>query len=265
MVGDFFYTRMVQRSSLIHGADIARKMNDPLAADWYEFQALQISLSLEHHWSEAKGYIVSGLKNSQDIRSGLDISIILGVIHSSKLPSFAPDDDRVLSSFVHLVGRFAQFYDINKVTHDRNGQPLGVAIGRYPEDVYDGTGVSSGNPWYLATASLAEYLYNLAYLYQKKDRVDITSRSLPFFRDFLKIKSIKVGLADSLLLSKVIQMCRIKGDEFLRRIKFYEPMANLSEQYDSLSGRNLGARDLTWSYASVLSAGRARRRSIGSE
>jgi glucoamylase len=235
-------------------------MNDTLAAEWYLSQASQITLSLEHHWSEAKGYIVSGLKNAQDIRSGLDISTILGVLHSSNLPSLGPDDDRVLSTFVHLVERFAKSFDVNRVTHDSDGHPLGVAVGRYPEDVYDGTGVSNGNPWYLATASLAEFLYKLANVYQKEGRIVITARSLPFFRDFLKLKSIEIDYlsANSITFSAVIKTCKIRGDEFLRRIKYYSPIANLSEQYDSFSGINLGAKDLTWSYASLLSAHRAR-------
>src|SRR5438067_683903 len=33
---------------------------------------------------------------------------------------------------------------------------------RYPEDVYDGVGTSLGNPWYLATTSMAELFYRAA-------------------------------------------------------------------------------------------------------
>lgn len=260
VTGDFFYTRMVQRSALLLGESIAIKMNDPLAADWYALQASQISLALEHHWSQAKGYIVSGLKNSQDIRSGLDISTILAVIHSSQTPSFSPGDDRILSTFVHLINSFSQSYDVNKVSHDEYGQPLGVAVGRYPEDMYNGTGKSTGNPWYLATASMAEFLYKLALLYEKNGTIVITSRSLPFFRDFLTLQDTSKEVIDrgSQIFTRVITLCISRGDEFLRRIKFYSPTANLSEQYDAKSGKNLGAQDLTWSYASILSASRAR-------
>ena len=260
VIGDFFYTRMVQRSALIRGQAIARKMKDPLAADWYALQASQISLALEHHWSEAKGYIVSGLKNSQDIRSGLDISIILGVLHSPETPSFSPKDDRILSTFVQLVNSFSKSYDINKITHDQYNQRLGIAIGRYPEDLYNGAGKSIGNPWYLATSSLAEFLYKLAFLYTKQGIITVTYRSLPFFRDFLQLKSLALGdiKSDSKIFSQIILNCFIRGDEFLRRIKYYSPTANLSEQFDGKSGINKGAHDLSWSYASLLSAIRSR-------
>lgn len=250
---------MVQRSALIRGESIARKMNDPLAADWYALQASQISLALEHHWSQSKGYVVSGLKNSQDIRSGLDISTILAVIHSLETPSFAPNDDRILSTFVHLVDRFSQSYEVNNVSIDEYGQPLGVAVGRYPEDLYNGTGKSTGNPWYLATASLAEFLYKLALVYKKNGIIVVTKISLPFFRDFLSLNFTTEDIhRDSKSFPMVLTSCLKRGDEFLRRIKYHSPTANLSEQFDSKLGNNVGARDLTWSYASLLSASRVR-------
>ena len=257
---------MVQRSSLLLGSRIARRMNDSIAADWYDLQASEISLALEHHWSEADGYIVSGLHNARDIRSGLDISTILGVLHSRESPSFQVHEDRVLITVKNLVERFSLIYDINKVKYDTYGRAIGPAIGRYPEDLYDGTGKSRGNPWYLATASIGEYLYILANMYQSQGVIRVTNRSLPFFEQFLGVNDTSVGniFRDSSIFSKVITACISRGDEFIRRIKYHSAHANLSEQFDANSGMNVGAYDLSWSYASLLSAKRMRARVKGS-
>ena len=52
-----------------------------------------------------------------------------------------------------LTKTFNDLYPINKIRPE-----LGVAIGRYPEDRYDGYGTSSqGNPWFLSTVALGEF------------------------------------------------------------------------------------------------------------
>ena len=52
-----------------------------------------------------------------------------------------------------LTNTFAEIYEVNKKYSD-----LGVGIGRYPEDRYDGyTTTKLGNPWFLSTTALGEY------------------------------------------------------------------------------------------------------------
>ncbi|KAJ6493912.1 hypothetical protein C8R47DRAFT_1267246 [Mycena vitilis] len=57
--------------------------------------------------------------------------------------------------------------------------PLPVATGRYPEDVY-----TRGNPWYLTTAAVAELLYDALIVWKAKGSLNVTTISLPFFKQF---------------------------------------------------------------------------------
>lgn len=57
------------------------------------------------------------------------------------------------------------------------------------------------------------------------------------------------------------------GDAFMRRIAFHTPSdGHLSEEFDRVTGVPVGAQDLTWSYAALLTASFARAAAIsGSE
>ncbi len=210
VLGDHFYTRMVQRRALLDGAELARILGDQGAADWYKKQALAIEKSLLSFWDENRKIFVTTLNPSgglQGKESHLDVAIILGILHGYRDDGFlSPTDDRVLATARALELAFESLYPINGQSN------LGTAIGRYPEDRYDGyTTSSQGNPWVLATAAFAEFYYKGAD--QKK------------------------------------------GDLFLKRIEHHaNPDGSLSEQMNRYSGFMQGAHDLTWSYASFLTA-----------
>lgn len=54
------------------------------------------------------------------------------------------------------------------------------------------------------------------------------------------------------------------GDAFLRRVKYHVGTeGRLTEQYNRNTGISQGAKDLTWSYAAVLTAGWARAEATG--
>lgn len=133
---------------MVEGAAFARQMGDVGAADWYEKQVLSLSKALDIHWSENRGFIVSGYEGNslQPIRSGLDIATILAVIQSDTGDSltFSLTDDRVLATVKPLIESFRPVYRINSITQDEEGRPLGLAIGRYFEDSYDGVRNSRG-------------------------------------------------------------------------------------------------------------------------
>ncbi|KAL6948747.1 hypothetical protein ACO0QE_001220 [Hanseniaspora vineae] len=104
-------------------------------------------------------------------RSGLDIGTIIGTLltHDDHFDNknltdynfpFDVDDSGVMSSLVGLVNEMRILYPIN---HARLKLDLGVALGRYPEDIYNGDGTSEGNPWFLATSTAAELCYKLVY------------------------------------------------------------------------------------------------------
>ncbi len=202
--GHHFYTRMVQRRALIEGASLAQKLDDPFAAEFYRSQAKKLESEIERHWNPERGIIVATLDRDGGLdykTSGLDVAVILGVLHGTTDDGFmSVSDSRVLATAKRLEDAFQSLYSINQ-----NGM-VGIAIGRYPEDQYFG-----GNPWVLATFALAEFYY--------------------------KLGEIK------------------KGDEFMARVQLHaNPDGSLSEQIDRKSGYMISARDLTWNYASFLTA-----------
>lgn len=160
VLGDHFYTRMVQRRALRLGARLARKLGDPGAADWYEKQSLEIERSLEKFWDPKLGYVKATLhhRGGLDYKTqNLDVAVILGALHGGMGDGFFDVNDlRVQKTLTRLLEEFSALYPINR----QRGTP-GIAIGRYPEDKYAGSDFNGGNPWVLATLAVAEMYYRL--------------------------------------------------------------------------------------------------------
>jgi glucoamylase len=139
-----------------------------------------------------------------------------------------------------------RFYNINK------GIPQGeaVAVGRYSEDVY-----YNGNPWYLATLAAAEQLYDALYVWQKQGYIEVTDISSAFFKNLSP--GIEPGTYEggSETFQTLVQSVSSYADDFVNVVAKYTPQNGaLAEQFSKDDGSPLSARDLTWSYASFLSA-----------
>jgi hypothetical protein len=87
-----------------------------------------------------------------------------------------------------VTDSFRSIYTINSGV----AEGTAVAVGRYPEDSYQG-----GNPWYLNTLAAAEQLYDALYTWNKQGYITVTSTSLAFFKDFSS--SVTAGKHDHLL------------------------------------------------------------------
>lgn len=112
----------------------------------------------------------------------------------------------------------------------------GVAIGRYPEDMYAGNNFDGGNPWPLCTLAIAEALYRVA--------------------DTVKAKGNDVLAEDYAKLA----------DTFVARVRFHAYQDGvLDEQIDKYSGFMTSAKDLTWNYAAMLTASFSSKRLISGE
>jgi glucoamylase len=121
-----------------------------------------------------------------------------------------------VSSVQKITQTFRELYPVN------HSSAPGVAIGRYPEDRYDGGVNAGGNPWVLLTAAMAQYYYRLA---------------------------AETGIKTNINA----------GDDFLRRVQYHAPYDGaFSEQIDRFDGYMTSARDLTWSHSEVLEAFAAR-------
>ena len=133
---------------------------------------------------------------------------------------------------------------------------------RYPEDVYNGTGTSLGNPWYLTTAAMAELFYRAAASYNTSGVIEVTNTSLPFWNYFAPSANATAGSAyssPSATYSSLIGSLEGWADAFVRRIKYHTPAGgHLSEEFNRNTGVAQGAADLTWSYASLLTTAFAR-------
>ncbi len=250
--GQHFYTRIVHRRALVEGAKLADKLGDTGAASFYRQQIKPLEAAIESHWDARRGLILPTLDRDQGIdykTSDMDMAVLLGVMHAQGGDGYySLSDSRVLASMEKYIRRFNVIYPINAKGYGA------VAIGRYPEDVYDGyTTGGTGNPWFLTTAAIAEIHYTVA--------KQIAASSDPFARDDLNGEFLDAVGAPArrsyatIEKSDLVRRIHERGDAFLRRACFHTfPDGHISEQINRNTGYMQGARDLTWSYASYLTA-----------
>lgn len=144
--GASFFTTAMQYRSLVQGASLGQAICHSCGD--CTSQARQLLDFLQTYWNHA--YVVS---NTAGGRSGKDLNSILTSTHmfdpeaGCDAVTFQPCSDKALANHKVVTDSFRSVYAINK------GTPagVGVAVGRYAEDVYMG-----GNPWYLAHQRLYE-------------------------------------------------------------------------------------------------------------
>lgn len=255
VLGLHFYTLLSQKKSMLMGAAVANAYKDGGAAQFYTTQATQISQTLENFWSQNKGYIEATKSVSRGRnKSQLDSAVILGVLHSEiENAAYSVSDARVIATFLRMKATFDSIYTIN-----RNKQ-LGTAIGRYPEDTYDGYNTNSrGNPWVLSTAGAGEYLYRLILHHAKTKRIGIHQANRNYFAELSGDTSLKIGQVLTPVdrtFSLIIKGLFQEADSYLARVLFHKNAdGSLSEQINRESGFLQGAPNLTWSHASVITA-----------
>lgn len=212
--GLHYYTLSIQKKALILGAALAEKMDDPFAGRYYREQAVYVNDELLKFTDSIHGFVIA-TRNQTDgwtnKKSKLDVAVVLGTLHG-----YLDQEnlEAVAITAQNLEQNFRSLYAINKQKN------LSTAIGRYPEDVYDGNGFSGGNPWFLATHAYAEF--------------------------YCKLSQRNGG---SLNLQQ-------KGIGYLYRTLTHVDRRNgeMSEQYSRQNGYLMGASHLSWSYASFITA-----------
>ncbi|KAF7312552.1 Glucoamylase [Mycena indigotica] len=246
-----FFTTAVQHRSLREGAALASALGQDGSA--YTTQANNALCFLQSYWNPTGGYITA---NTGGSRSGKDANTALASIHTfdpaagCDAATFQPCSDKALSSLKVYVDSFRSIYAINQGIASN----AAVATGRYPEDVYFG-----GNPWYLTTAVVAEQLYDALIVWKSQASLQVTSISLPFFRQFLS--SVAVGTYASATSTFTTLTAAIKtfaDDTLAIHAKYTPANGALAEQFNRATGAPLSAADLTWSYAAALTAFSAR-------
>ena len=269
--GDQFYDRLVQRRALSLGSEFATKMGDSATSHKLIQAGLALQKTMSQFWDPNRKIILYEygpvLHNKT---SYLDAAVILGVIHGYAGDAFySYTNEQALSTAVRLATSFIDVYPIANTTKNSAGQILGIPVGRYPEDVFNGTVTepNGGNPWYLCTAALAQFMYSASAEYTTNGLFSASKTSLPFFDYFAPSAGIKTGEAypsSGKEFKAVINALNGWGDAFMRTIMYYTPKnGHLHEEINRNTGVPQGAADLTWSYASVLTAAFARANVTG--
>ena len=225
--GMHFYTLLSQHVALQEGAKLADDLKDSAAGNFYRQESERIARKLKAEFTDERvGILVTSQKSAAlgYKNSGLDVAPLLALLHTSPYQKlFSLKDSYILKYVDVLTNTFADIYDVNKKYSD-----LGVGIGRYPEDRYDGyTTTKMGNPWFLSTIALGEYYCLL------KDELN------------------KTGKLTSLLSKNLTDMTE---NQFKRVLFQSDRVGHLSEQFNHVTGTMQGAVDLTWSHNSFMTA-----------
>lgn len=220
--GQHFFTLSVQMEALIQGAELATKLNDVQASEFYQLQAEAIKKRLNDFVDKDEKLIHASLlphpgpqKDEQ-----LDSAILLAVLYCPHHP--IQIDNQILANTVkHLKNYFDSEYPIN--------QQLPASLyGRYPGDTYDGYQTNGkGNPWPLISAAVSEYHFRLAESLFESQDVEAQQQA----KQHLKT-----------------------AQSILEILKYFAPKLILSEQLHREVGTMEGAIALSWSYLAVLRA-----------
>ncbi len=255
--GAHFFTLMAQRRAMIEGARLAQKFGDSGASQFYAQQAQLMAQALQGFWSQNANYTVTSLNVQSGPRkvSLLDSSVLLAALYGDVGDGFyAPYDDRILATLQVLKETFQKEYPINR---DPNA---GIAIGRYPEDTYDGVSTNGiGNAWFIGSQSAAEVYYRTALHLAQVRQVQINPVNIRFYNSLMQGQTIfKLGQVITMndpILQKMVQTLVLEGDRELEVTILHRGSdGSLSEQINRGNGFMQGAVNLTWSHASYLSA-----------
>lgn len=114
-------------------------------------------------------------------------------------------------------------------------------------------------PWYLTTFAVAEQLYDALIVWNKLGSLTVTSTSLGFFQQFNTSLTTGTYTSSSSIFTSLTNAIKTFADGFIAIDAQYTPSDGaLSEQFSRDNGTQLSAIDLTWSYASALTAFAAR-------
>lgn len=111
----------------------------------------------------------------------------------------------------------------------------------------------------MANLAAAEQLYDAIYQWNTIGSITIDSTSLAFFQDVYSSAAVGTYASGSSAFTSIVSAVKTYADGYVSVVEAHA-MTNgsLSEQFDKSSGAELSARDLTWSYAALLTANNRR-------
>ncbi|CAH6719687.1 putative glucoamylase Glu1p [[Candida] jaroonii] len=264
-----FFTSIVQLKGLFDGLNFIRDENIEHDEDLINSLTVQyenLKKFVESYYINSKiDYVIESPKVKS--RSGLDSAVLLASIHSHDMVAkdieipFNIDNNYILNHLMAMINDMKTRYPVNYKSLGIHG----IGLGRYPEDIYDGYGTSEGNPWFISTATVSELVFKLIWkLNNDKQDIIITNLNKDFYSKFLN----SVELDDYLIIkykspiyNSLIENLFKFSDSFLDVVKNHNDVhGGISEQFNKYHGFMQGARDLTWSYSSLLNAFRWRNK-----
>ncbi|GMM34854.1 glucan 1,4-alpha-glucosidase [Saccharomycopsis crataegensis] len=275
--GVHFFTSLSQFKALKKGLIMAKHFKD------YKFMEKlnAITIRIQNFIWFDSGFIDKDFHRiyenpNFDHKYGLDIATIIASLschaYSNDLDDnlgfeipFDVDDSYVLNSIYGFIKDQNRRYSVN---HDED--KLGISLGRYPNDVYDGVGTSLGNPWFLSNAYASLFIYRKLFklLHYEEDLV-ISNKNFEFYNDYIydlsnisedytKFDFVVINYRSSEFNMMVNNLFSF-GDSFLKVVFAHiTEDGELSEQFNRDTGFSQGAQNLTWSYSSVWNALRER-------
>lgn len=221
--GHHFFTAMVQRRALLEGSKLAIRMSDPEAASYYQHQVQLLNQRVKQHLNHSSGLIDATFSPHPGPQKWheLDSAVLLAVLLTQGEDNLIDLDDIYLKNTINELHKyFKSQFPVNQSRQDA------VLFGRYPGDTYDGYQTNGqGNPWFILTATMAEYYY-------------VAASQL----------AIKQGTGQ-----KTKYMAK-QGEAYLRLVKQFAPKMRMKEQINLSNGEQQGADSLTWNYTALLRA-----------
>jgi glucoamylase len=245
IAGYHYYTQLLHSEALSRGAEWLEDMQQHDRAAAARVAARETLAGLDDFWQERTGFYRSGTSNEPgDHRSGLDISVVLGVLHAARLSGpHSVLDPKAQATLTALEELFEAQYAINRERPPERGP----AMGRYAQDRY-----YSGGAWYLATLAAAEFYFRLACALRSGAQMTCGAENARFRR--------RLGAAESTADGEELAALAVeRGDAIMRTVRvFTPPGGELSEQFDHTTGAQSSAKHLSWSYAAFITAAASR-------
>src|SRR5271155_853818 len=98
-----FFNLILTKEALATGGRLARHLNDPVAAQWYELQLPEVTEYLERFWYEKDGYIKSSIDHQRGVEwktKNLDSAVLISVLFAN---SSRDEDPYSISSPLQLT------------------------------------------------------------------------------------------------------------------------------------------------------------------
>ena len=215
-----FYTMTVQYVALLKGSALAKRLDDKAAADFYLDESNKMKSKLADFVQGSDVVYALEKENGLSYKtSDYDTAILLAAVETFDGKFYVPYE-AIVKTVNKMIDVFRKLYEVNK-TVERGGVGIGIALGRYPEDRYNGNGTGEGNPWFISTLALGQFACQLKTV-QPSSTHD-------------KLDKVAIEVLNRVLLHR-------------------DQSGRMSEQFNKTTGKMQGAHDLSWSYAAYIGA-----------